>query len=615
MSTLYQALVRYADDHQLLARPYYADLRALWQLDLNADGSLASRHLTAIDAEPDKNGNPGKVPGRIFSSPTMKRTSGIAAILGADGLDYVLGWHEPVPDDPAAEAKARADSAARHAAWADLMRAWAASPLAAEDAAPQAVARFLDDGVRHVERPAKWGAKDRVRIRVNGHPVTDSASAAAFWAQHVEAKKTSDRRGFCLVCSRYATLVATLPQSVKGTLIPDGHTSGVAPISINEAVYGFDLRKGLGQVPVCVACAQAIPVALENLLASTSHTHRTPRSATTWWIEGTAPIDFWSWETPASDSDVRELIHRIAAGSGTDEAEQLDHFHALTLEANGPRLVVRDWTHMPLTELQDNILGWFRDTRIVPLWPNGREYQSLGLMALSTGRHEAKANQYRYLSDKAGRHPHRVTETLREVALQGRPLPRDIAAHVLQRIIADQNVDDPRAALLQLFLTRSTAKGTDMPGLDPTNQDPSYLLGRLMAVYENMQYAAATASGGDAPNATFADKFMAGAITSPILILTSGAKQAQGWRAKLRRANRSYFFDQTIDSIASLLEQTRPAPTRATIEEQASFLLGYHHQRASDNHARQAARSAKAAAAEDTAAENTDNTASDDDKS
>lgn len=593
MTTLYQALVRYANDRILLARPYYADLRFLWQLELTGDGSLANTNLIPLDAGVDKVSGPNKTPGRLASAPSMKRTSGISAILGADGIDYVLGWYDAT-DDPVTREKSRRDSVARHAAWGDLMRKWASSPLAAGDPVPAAVVRFLDEGVADVQPPEKWTAKDRVLIRVDGALVTDSASASAFWTQHVEGKKGSDRRGYCLVCSHYSPLVSTLPQSVKGTLIPDGHTSGVAPISINEAVYGFDLRKGLDHVPVCVACAQAIPVALEHLLADSSRTHRTPRSATTWWIEGGGGSDLLSMLSPPSDNDVKQLIARVAEGRGTHRALPVQHFHALTLEANGPRMVVRDWTHLPLIELQTNILNWFNDTKIAPLWPGGREYLPLGLLALSTGRRDHKSKQYLPLSDKAGRHPYAITETLRAVALRGLPLPRDVAAHVVLRVTADGHMDDPRAALLRLFFTRSNAKGTVMPGLDPTNQDPSYLLGRLMAVYEAMQYAAATVSGGEAPNASFADKFMAGAITSPVLVLTSGGKQSLAWRGKLRRANKGYFHDQAVDAITSLLAQASAAPKRASIEEQASFLLGYHHQRGHDNHARQAAAAARA---------------------
>lgn len=608
MTTLFQALVRYAVERDLLARPYYADQPVLWQLELKGDGSLVNDELVPLLREVDRKGRVSKVPGRVQVAPTINRTRGIAAILGADGFDYVLGWYDHVADNPTATEKGRRDSALRHQAWVDLMREWAASPMAKDDPIPHAVVRFLESGIDRVVPPEKWKAKDRVLIRVDGQLATESPSAASFWALHVESKKGADRRGHCVICSRFSPLVSTLPQSVKGTLIPGGRSSGVAPISINEAVYGFDLRKGLGHVPVCLSCAQAIPVALEHLLSQPNNSHRTPQAATTWWVEGGQPLDLIELLAPPTDAEVRDFIDRVASGVGTERGFDVDHFHALTLEANGPRLVVRDWTHLPLATLEANILAWFRDTRVWPLWPDGREYHSLSLLAIATGRYDRKSKQYALLSDKRGRHPHAITETLRTVALNDHPLPRNVASHVIQRIIADGHMDDARAALLRLFFSRTDAKGTVMPGLDPTNQDPCYLLGRLLAVYESMQYKAATLNGGSAPNATFADKFMAGAIASPIIVLTSGAKQAVAWRAKLRRNSAGRFFDRDIDAITCLLQQARPAPTRASIEEQASFLLGYHHQRAHDNQAavsgaeakrRAEAEKAEAAASED----------------
>jgi CRISPR-associated protein Csd1 len=128
-----------------------------------------------------------------------------------------------------------------------------------------------------------------------------------------------------------------------------------------------------------------------------------------------------------------------------------------------------------------------------------------------------------------------------------------------------------------------------MPGLDQSNTEPAYLLGRLMSVYEDTQYAAATADGGHAPNATFVDKYLAGAITSPRLVLTAGGRQAPAWLSKLRRNNRGWFHQREIDAIIALLDPSDPGPIRATLDQQALFLLGYHHQRAHSSAARTAA--------------------------
>ena len=119
-----------------------------------------------------------------------------------------------------------------------------------------------------------------------------------------------------------------------------------------------------------------------------------------------------------------------------------------------------------------------------------------------------------------------------------------------------------------------------MPGLDPHNTNAPYVLGRLFAVYEALQVRAATTGGGTAPNTTFADKHFAGAISSPRLVLSAGARQSAAWLGKLRRSKQDFYFRRQIDEITDLLGPDTLGPVRASLEEQAQFVLGYHHQRA-----------------------------------
>lgn len=602
MTTLFEALVKYARDNELLEKPYHAPARFLWQLDLNPDGSLASRELTPLSTQREVRGKIKEERGRVVTVPRMTRTSGVSPMLGADDIAYVLGWVQDAPD-PGDSAAIRAheksvrDAYQRHEAWSALTRQWAASPAAAHDPIPHALAAFLDSGVDRVLRPAEWTPKDGIIIHVGLVPAPTAASASQFWTQHVEGTKGSSRVGLCLICGTSGPVVDTFAQPVKGPLIPSGQTSGVAPVSVNEAVYGYGLRRGLEQVPICVNCAQAIPTSLNHLLSDSTRAHRSSDAATTWWVEGPSDFNALDELSPVQDSAVAALIQRVHSGSGTRHALDLEQFYAVTLEANAARMVVRDWTHLPLITLQQNVLAWFADGRVEPLWPEGRTYQPLWLLAAATGRYDAGTSRYLRPSDKGGRHPHAIVETLQNAALQRGPLPREVASHVVQRVAADGRVDDPRVALLRLYLTRSpSTKGTPMPGLDPHNTQPAYLLGRLMSVYENTQYAAATADGGDAPNATFVDKYLAGAITSPRLVLTAGGRQAPAWLSKLRRNKRDWFHQRDIDAIIAQLDPSDPGPTRATLDQQALFLLGYHHQRAHSNAARTASAAAKVTA-------------------
>lgn len=591
MTTLFASLVRYANDRDLVEKPYHAPTRFIWQLDLNADGSLASVDLTPLTTERLVRGKQKVDRGRVVNAPRMMRTVNISPMLGGDDIGYVLGWADTETDSEVAKMRQR------HAAWVALTNDWAASGEAAGDPIPAALAAFAATGVEQVRRPDAWTSKEPVLIHVAGVPATAAGSASAFWSGHVERAKGSARRGLCVVCGLRGQLVETLAQPVKGGLIPGGQTSGVAPLSINEAVYGYALRKGLGHVPVCISCAQAIPASLNHLLSDPSRAHRSDMATTAWWVEGPEEFDAMNALQPPDDAAVRSLVDRVEAGASISHRLILEQFHSVVLEANAARMVVRDWTHLPVAELQVNICSWFADTRLDPLAVQGRWYHPLWQFANATGRFDGSTNRYLSVSDKAGKHPHGIVETLQGSALHGSPLPRDVASQLVQRVAADGRVDDLRVALLKLYLTRATPKGKLMPGLDPTNKEPAYLLGRLMSVLEDTQYRAATIEGGSPPNAGFVDKYLAGAIISPRLVLTTGGRQAPAWLSKLQRHGKAYFYRQEIDAIVASLNATDPGPVRATLEEQAIFLLGYHHQRAYSSAARAARAADRAAAA------------------
>jgi CRISPR-associated protein Csd1 len=67
---------------------HYRDRPMRWQLALRRDGTPASGSLTDL-ADPDDS---TRRLGTRFLVPYTTRTSGVAACLGADDIQYVLGW-------------------------------------------------------------------------------------------------------------------------------------------------------------------------------------------------------------------------------------------------------------------------------------------------------------------------------------------------------------------------------------------------------------------------------------------------------------------------------------------------------------------------------------------
>ncbi len=572
MTTLYQSLVAVAQ-RDGRAKPYHSQVKLLWQLDLSCDGLENSSTLTPLTHETLVRGESVTQAGAFFELPRITRSSAPSPMLACDDVAYVFGWPDEGVPTPKAEV--------RHDLFVNLTRQWAAT--AADDPVPQALLTFLTSGgPQRLVKPESWTAKDGVLVTVDGHPAHLAQSAVGFWTAYAAGKKGSGQGGLCLVCGQVGDLVDTLPQSVKGAYAPGGQSSGVAPISINKAPFGFQLKTGLGHVPICWACALAIPTALNTLLGDEDRVHRTDGSRTTWWVDGESDFDpMTAIEAPPSAADIKQLLRGIEVGSDVSGRINVDEFHSLTVSGNVARLVIREWYHLPLDSLKANIGRWFRDIETLPLYQDGRTFLPLWRLAASTGRYDETRKQYLSPGAPGGRHPHGIADTLRDAALRATPVPPAVLAHLIQRIAADHRVDDPRAALLRLILVRSrTHQEAVMPGLDPHNTDAPYVLGRLFAVYEALQLQAAKAGGGSAPNSTFADKNFAGAISSPRLVLSAGARQSAAWLGKLRRSGGDYFFRRDIDEIVDLLGSGTLGPVRASMEEQAQFVLGYHHQRA-----------------------------------
>jgi CRISPR-associated protein Csd1 len=164
-------------------------------------------------------------------------------------------------------------------------------------------------------------------------------------------------------------------------------------------------------------------------------------------------------------------------------------------------------------------------------------------------------------------------------AIRRTPLPPSLLAHLVHRICTDGHLDEPRAALIRLALTRSPLTRENlMPDLDPTNTDSGYVAGRLFAALEQLQY---DASEGKL-NTTYGDRFFAGAVTNPRAAIVNGRRDANAWLRKLRRTKpgAAIKHDKRLDELFGLIGPVAGLPARTTLRQQSMFLLGYHHQRA-----------------------------------
>jgi len=599
------------------ALPPFFQIRPMkWGLRITRDGGLGSPHLLDLADPTDrlrKNGD-------AIAAPYVARAAGISPLLGADDIQYVLGW---------ADEAAKPDRVAKcHAASKALIQGWAAAAPA--DPVAQACARFYESGaLAGLERPQDWTSKQGVVLLVglDAHPVTEEPSLRTYWELEVRRRKaggggTGDndegvegRRGVCLACGQVAVLVDRFPQQIPRRLVPGCTQASAALVSANKRIHTYDFSESLASVPICLGCSQRSVANLTYLLGTEKHALAGGDSRMTWWAIGDPDFDLEDTVNRPDPAQVAVMIERMRGGEGRTGLDDPDRrFCSVTISGNVSRVMIRDWIDMPLARLEANVGAWFDDHEIFGVDSSRQGYLSMVRLELATGRwipsrtangESGLAGEYARFGVKNAQRPDEVRRHLLQTAIKNLPLPPALYSHVLTRIRTDGHIDDPRAALIRLALVRRArlpiASGRTPavpgPGLDPDNLDPAYLAGRLFAQLETIQYYAARVGRKkeDRLNATFADRYLAGAIANPSAAIIQGQKLAQPWLKKINRGRPdvALVLGRQLSDLFAMFYASAGLPGRATLDEQGRFVLGYHHHRSDSMRRGRAANAAK----------------------
>lgn len=401
-------------------------------------------------------------------------------------------------------------------------------------------------------------------------------AAQAIWRK-VKAEKVAQTR-LCLVTGEQGPDLDVHPK-IKG--VWGAQSSGASLISFNrDAFISYGHEQG-GNAPVSEAAAFAYTTALNRFLEKDSgHRLQIGDASTVFWADAEAAeaaaraeslfgafFDAPSAERLAS-SKIGSQLDRIRQGQRLDEVEptlaQGVRFCVLGLAPNAARLSVRFW--------------WEDDFGTLT-----RHYQRhLDDMRLEPPPREGWPPLWRYLSELAvqGKRenvPPLVAGEWMRAILAGTPYPLTLLSTVLMRIRADGAINALRVAMLKSVLIRNFAKEVPV-ALDPTNRNKGYILGRLFAVYEEVQRAAL---GGNL-NATIKDKFYGAASAAPQKVFRTLDAGAQNHFGKLRKQSpgRAVNLEKLLGGIVELMDPNEdPIPAALGAAEQALFGIGYYHQR------------------------------------
>ena len=580
--------------------PYgFSEEKIGWILVLDKEGRLKTvvPNLTA-----DKKPQP-----KLMSVPRPeKRTSGIKPNFLWDKTAYALGVEA---NKNKAEAKEKPFTSSEKTF--DAFKQYHLDLLQnSEDEGLQALCHFLQNW-----QPAHFAAENLPAEMLDANIafslekptalIHKREAAQTLWAGCLKSDEALE--GLCLISGDTAP-IARLHPAIKGVF--GGQSSGGSIISFNkEAFASFGKEQG-ANAPVSEQSAFAYTTALNYLLRpENGHSliigldriraalrgakkqnesqdfDKRPSigsTSTVFWAEAddnataqAAEGFFAQVFTPPDDEQesakVFNVLEQIGKGRPLQEiAPELSpntRFYILGLAPNAARISVRFWLDTTFGQLAENLAQHWQDLALEPCaWKTPPSIWRLLLQTAVLGKSENIS-------------PVLAGEMTRAV-ICGTPYPLSLLSQLITRIRADGDVNGLRVAMMKAVLERRFRKGFIEEGVPMSlnNESPNraYLLGRLFAVLERIQYQAL----GEL-NAGIADRYYGSASAVPFSVfprLLSGAKHHLS-RLRKDKAGMAVNLDKDLGEIIAKLPET--FPRHLSIDEQGRFAIGYYHQKQS----------------------------------
>ena len=546
-------------------------------LEISAEGELLQLRDTR-----ELNGK--KKVARVFRVPMgIKKTSGVAANLLWDTLEYVLGVDTKGKPERVAE---------QHAAF--RARIAALPETAREDAGIQAVTHFLDHiDLAQLERHPAWAdaleSNAVLSFRLHGDQDLVCQRPAVVNAALNVATGDDAPQAMCLITGELAP-VERLHASIKG--VWGAQTSGANIVSFNARAfesYGKTERQG-ENAPVSRAAAFAYTTALNHLLRKDSPQRiQVGDASTVFWAERdsdfeTAAADIFG-DPPKDDPDratraVQAVLDAVHSGKW-GASDENTRFYVLGLAPNAARISIRFYHCVTLAEMGQRIAQHFEDLSLAR-GPHDPQYPSLFRLLAAVA-----------VQNKADNIPPNLGGAIVDAIFAGvnAPYPSLWLNAAVSRCRAEQNVNYLRAAAIKACLNRQirhahptfapagarietslnpSQEQEFLPMLDLSNPNPAYRLGRLFAVLEKIQEEASPGL-----NATIRDRYYGAASSTPVAVFTTLLRLKNAHLKKLM-PRRVTGFEKLLGEV---LGPVTDFPKHLPLPDQGRFALGYYHQR------------------------------------
>jgi CRISPR-associated protein Csd1 len=574
-----QALIAYAERENLGDADFeYIGVR--WLVVLDAYGNIAGDPIPLAENPGEKKLKPKRLL-RPKSDPDFV-SHGRSYFL-CDSLERSTVF---VADDEKRE-KRRVN----HAYFVGLIEE-AARDCPSESARLLALVAFLRDDTRLAELHtkllrAKAKTSDNVTFSVSGQSLLESAELKKWWRRKNQRQRDEQEQfeATCLATGQHGPICRT-----AGFIKLLGEDTKL--ISFNKECPAFE-SFGFSQAanaPVSIVAEEKFRSALNNLIEK-SRSQGLVFNDTVYlhWTRETQTIDPFDLLTSPDPEAVAALVKSVQVGRRYSGLEAGDYY-ALSVSANGARVVVRDWLVSTVHDVQRAVARWFSDLTVAD--QSGGDPRSnfslWSLLATLVPRKEGKPDFGKLASQTAAE--------LLHAALNGGPLPQPVLAAAIRRHHLENNKTVPaRLALIKACLLRSPNRNeihTMKECLDPESKDCAYLCGQLFAVMGRLQLLALGKIG-----ASIAERTYGGVATRPA---TTFGPLFTKLPAHLKKANARFPGSGTnkqkeLEHLSVRIEAVGGIPQTLSLEEQGRFALGYYCQLAQYRADREEAITAEAA--------------------
>ena len=498
----------------------------------------------------------------------VKRASGIAANLLWDNAEYVLGL--PRPGGKAARV------AEQHQAFVERLR-----QLRCDDVGLQALVLFMKslDLASLQQRPdfdaeffatnpnVSFQLADDTCLICERPAVREAALAS------ISAPSADDLKGFCLVSGESASIERLHP-SIKG--VWGAQSSGANIVSFNLAAFSSFAKSQGANSTVSKRAGFQYTEALNYLLRKGSRQRlQIGDTSTVFWAEeaheeienafqtlmGSTEKDETTDDDPnQGTSAVKAALQAFYKGSRIEPSDD-KAFYILGLAPNASRIAIRFWQVSNVREISRNVCQHYKDISIVHPANTTAEIALPRLLSNLC------------LGYKLSNLPPNLAGEVARSIFTNSPYPISLLAAAVRRNKAERHVSFPRAAIIKACLNRNSLTTQEITmALDLDNTDTAYLLGRWFATLEKIQE-----ESHPGINATIKDRYYGAISSSPVSVFGALDKLKNHHLSKLENTGAKVNKERLLGEIIAKLPAN--LPNQLALHEQATFAIGYYHQR------------------------------------